>query len=223
MLGRTLALCVLLVAVVATPGAAQSTLPDNSVVVITSDGVFLVANQVTTKLLDATAFGGTLNAPSISWIDGTDTFFVTTSSDATGGPGSLWQVTLTPTFQMGINLTAQVPAWIEPRFVDADYSPGLDVLFLLQRDSGQIVAWAKPLHSSPSTMALWGVVPPGDARSIAVRGARQPFSIVVALESGPVLRVDKLGTQELFPSGAWTTSRSPRWVATSSRPSRTGR
>jgi len=203
MLGRTLALCVLLVAVVAAPVAAQSTLPDNSVVVITSDGVFLVANQVTTKLLDATAFGGTLNAPSISWIDGTDTFFVTTSSDATGGPGSLWQVTLTPTFQMGINLTAQVPAWIEPRFVDADYSPGLDVLFLLQRDSGQIVAWAKPLHSSPSTMALWGVVPPGDARSIAVRGAKQPFSIVVALESGPVLRVDKLGTQELFPSGAW--------------------
>lgn len=203
MLGRALALCVLLAAVVAAPVAAQSMLADNSVVVVTSDGVFLVAGQVTTKVLDVADFGGTINAASITWIDGTDSFFVTTSSDATGGPGGLWRLTLTAGSTNLVELTSQVPAWIEPRFVDADYSPGLDVLFLLQRDAGQIVAWAKPLLSPPSTMALWGVVPPGDARSIAVHGAKQPFAIAVALESGPVLRVDKLGTQELFPFGAW--------------------
>ena len=204
MFGRALLLCVLLTALVVAPSAAQSTLPDDSVAVVTSEGVFLVANQVTVKYFDVTDFGGTLNAPSITWIDGTNVFIVTTSSGAAGVPGGVWRMTLNAGgMTMLDELTSALPAGLEPRFADADYSPGLDTLFLLQRDAGQIVAWAKPAQSSPSTITPWGEVPPGDARSIAVLGAKQPFAIVAALESGPVLRVEKLGTQELYATGAW--------------------
>ena len=202
MLRRALALCVLLAAA-AVPAAAQSTLADDTCVVVTSDGVFRVWGQVTAKLVDVAAFGGTLNAPSITWIDGTDFFIVTTNQGAGGGPGGVWRLELTTTGSSLVDLTAAVPAWIEPRFVDADYSPGLDTLFLLQRDAGAVVAWAKPAQTTPAGLAPWGDVPPGDARSLAVRGAKQPFAVAVALESGPLLLVDKLGTTTLFSDGAW--------------------
>ncbi|HZL98916.1 MAG TPA: hypothetical protein VFD43_01575, partial [Planctomycetota bacterium] len=184
---------------------AQSTLADGSCVVVTGDGLYLVANQLTTKAFDKTPFGGSLASPSVTWIDGTDVFIVTTQANATGNPGGLWRVTLAPDATGTVaDLTPSLPAWIEPEFSDADYAPGLDVLFLLQGESGQVVSWARPAQDSLATLALWGTVPPGDARSIAVRGAQQPFAIAVALASGPVLRVDKLGTQPLYPVGAWT-------------------
>src|SRR5688572_26087545 len=88
----------LLVAVAALTGrtAAQSTLADGSVVVVTGEGLFLVAGQVTTKVFDKTAFGGSLSLPSVTWIDGTDAFIVTTVKDAAGNPGGIWRVTLAP-------------------------------------------------------------------------------------------------------------------------------
>ena len=152
MLRRALTLCVLLAAA-AVPAAAQSTLADDTCVVVTSDGVFRVWGQVTAKLVDVAAFGGTLNAPSITWIDGTDFFIVTTNQGAGGGPGGVWRLELTTTGSSLVDLTAAVPAWIEPRFVDADYSPGLDTLFLLQRDAGAVVAWAKPAQTTPAGLA----------------------------------------------------------------------
>jgi hypothetical protein len=172
--------------------------------VATSDGVFMVVNQVTTRVLGPAAFGGDLNAPSVTWIESTDFFIVTTSQDAAGNPGGVWRVKLTPagtgTLQ---NLTSSLPSWITARFVDAAYSPGLDLLFLLQRADGVIVTWAKPATATLATLAPWGSVPPGDARSIAIDGAEQPFAIVAALQSGPVLKVDKFGTQQVYATGSW--------------------
>jgi hypothetical protein len=191
-------------AIAAPPASAQSTLVDGTCVAITGKGLYMVADQVTTQVFGPTSFGGSLVAPSVTWIDGTDAFIVTTRDDGATNPGGVWRVTLTPAGTGSVvDLTPTMPAWIEPRFIDADYSPGLDVLFLLQGESGQIVSWAKPAQASLATLASWGTVPPDDAVSIAVRGAKQPFAVVAALRSGPVLLVDKLGTTELYEDGGW--------------------
>jgi len=156
-------------------------------------------------VFDKTAFGGALSAPSVTWIDGTDAFIVTTVKDAAGNPGGIWRVTLAPGGTGTVeDLTPTLPAWIEAPFDDADYAPGLDRLFLLQADQGWIASWARPAQDSLATLSPWGTLPPGDAVSIAVNGAKQPFGVVAVLVSGPVLRVDKAGTQELFAFGSWT-------------------
>ncbi|HZL98917.1 MAG TPA: hypothetical protein VFD43_01580 [Planctomycetota bacterium] len=194
----------LLLALVAPSASAQSTLADGSCVVVTGDGLYLVAQQVTTKVFDTTPFGGSLVAPSVTWIDGTNVVIVTTKDDAAGGPGGVWRVTLVPGGTGTVtDLTPTLPGWIEPHFIDADYAPGLDVLFLLQGPAGQVASWARPAQDSLASLEPWGTVPPDDARSIAVNGAKQPFAIAVALGSGPVVRVGKLGTVELYPEGAW--------------------
>jgi len=190
-------------AALAAPAGAQSTLIDGTCVVVTGDGLYMVANQVTIKVFPDTAFGG-LVAPSVTWIDGTNEFIVTTRDDAVGGPGSIFRVTLTPAGTGTLaDLTPSLPAGFESRFIDADYSPALDTLFLLQAQQGLIASWARPATDSLATMTFWGSVPVDDAHSIAVRGAKQPFGIAVALASGPVLRVDKQGTTEIYPSGSW--------------------
>ena len=190
---------------VAAPGAAaQSTLPDNTCVVVTSEGLFKVASQVTTKVFDTAPFGGVLNSPSITWIDGTDVFIVTTVDGPAGQPGGLWRVKLPAAGAASVqDLVPTLPPGIEPAFVDADYSPALDVLFVLHDLTGEMFAWGKPATANLSTLATWSTVPPGDGRSISVHGAEQPFAIAVTLASGPLLRVDKLGASTLDPISAW--------------------
>lgn len=200
---RGLVVCVLLL--VATPVAwGQSTLADETYVAATSDGVFVVVAQVTRHVLSPAAFGGDLLSPSITWIEGSDAFIVTTLEDGAGNPGGVWRMQLTAggTATL-VDLTASLPPGITARFSDASYSPALDLLFLLQHEQGQVLSWAKPATASLATLTPWGTVPPGAGRSIAVRGAEQPFAVVVALSTGPVLEVDKLGTHEYLASGGW--------------------
>ena len=180
----------------AAPAAAQSTLADNTCVVVTSDGLFRVENQVTTKLLDDNVFHGGLDAASVTWIDGTDHFIVTTVGSASN-PAGVWRVTLTAGGSASlVDLTPTLPPGIGPGFYDTDYSPALDLLFLLEREAGLVASWAHPAQATLATLAPYGLLD-NDANAIAIRGARQPFAVVASVENGPLLAAEKLGVQTL--------------------------
>jgi len=184
----------------ATPRTArgQSTLADESSVVVTSKGLFLVPpGQPAIHVFDSTPFGGgVIEAPSITWINGTNSFIVTRRD--LSGMGGLWRVQLQPDGSGTVqNLTPTLPSGLAHDFSDADYSVGLDTLFLLERQSGQVLVDFHPATSDGSGLAAWASLPPDAGVSLAVRSAKYPFTVLAVMATGEVLQVDKLGWKYL--------------------------
>jgi hypothetical protein len=154
-----------------------------------------LAQQVAGPIL----FGGatTLLRPSITWINGTDVFIVTVQDGQ--GTGGLWRMTVTPTGPAIVeDITPSPVLGIGKDFVDADYSVGLDALFVIEDTTGTIWALTDPAHKHGDDLAAWGAAPPRLVTSIAVNGARQPFGVLASLRTGPILRVTKESTTTLF-------------------------
>jgi hypothetical protein len=192
-----LASAVLLVAGSAAVG--QSSLADETTVVATGQGLFVIEpGQPAIQVFDTTAFGGgtVVEVPSVTWINGTDTFLVTRRD--LSGHGGLWRVQLLPGGSGAIeDLTPSIPAELGRDFVDADYSVGLDTLFLLERASGRVIVYLHPAINSGAGFSQWASVPADTGVSLAVRGAQHPFSVLVVQSTGEVMQVDKLGFKYL--------------------------
>jgi hypothetical protein len=192
---------------------AQSTLDDETSVVVTGQGLFLVpTGQPAIHAFDATAFGGgVLEGPSVTWINGTDTFIVTRRD--LSGLGGLWRVQLLPDGSGTLtDLTPALAAGLSHDFADADYSVGLDTLFLLERQSGRVLVGLHPATASGSAYSPWASLPPDGCVSLAVRGAKFPFSVLVVTTTGEVLQVDKLGSKFLNQAG------NPSWSQVATEP-----
>lgn len=208
-----LAACLLLA--VGSAGA-QSTLADETLVVATGKGLFVVhPGQPAVQLFDTTPFGGgTLAAPSVTWIDGTDAFLVTRRD--LSGAGGLWRVELLPGGGGSVtDLTPAIPAALGRDFVDSDYSVGLDTLFVLERRTGQVIAALHPATTTAAAgagFAHWADVPPESGVSLAVRGAKHPFSVLVVQATGEVLSVDKSGATFLNQNS------NPSWTQVATEP-----
>ncbi|HEU4840274.1 MAG TPA: hypothetical protein VFT09_02500 [Ilumatobacteraceae bacterium] len=120
-----------------------------------------------------------------------------TTVGSASNPAGVWRVTLTAGGSASlVDLTPTLPPGIGPGFYDADYSPALDLLFLLHREAGLVASWAHPAQATLATLAPYGLLE-NDANAIAIRGARQPFAVVASVENGPLLAAEKLGVQTL--------------------------
>ena len=193
MIGRALAAaaCALLL----TAGLhAQSTLADQTCVIVTQQGFFvLTPGQPAVQVFDTTPFGGGLLVlPTVTWINGTDDFIVTRRD--LSGPGGLWRVELLPGGGGNVqDLAATMPPELGRDFIDADYSVGLDTLFVLERTSGRVIVSPHPATSTGASFANWADVPADECVALAVRGAHHPFSVLVVKATGEVLAVDPAG------------------------------
>ncbi|HZL98918.1 MAG TPA: hypothetical protein VFD43_01585 [Planctomycetota bacterium] len=188
----------LLAAASVEPASAQSTLADQTSVVVTGKGLFLVPpGQPAFQVCDSAPFGGgTLEAPSVTWINGTNAFLVTRRD--LSGLGGLWRVQLQPDGTGAVqDLTPAIPAALGRDFADADYSVGLDTLFLLERATGRVLVHLHPAVGGDSGFFPWASLPADVGVSLAVRGAKHPFSVLVVTATGEVMQVDKHGTSFL--------------------------
>jgi hypothetical protein len=203
----------LLCALLAPAAWAQSTLADETCVVVTQQGFFVVTpGQPTVKLFDTTPFGGgTLEQPSVSWINGTDAFIVT-RRDVTGS-GGLWRVELLPGGGGSVqDLAAAMPPALGRHFIDSDYSVGLDTLFVLERQSGRVLVDLHPATSTGASCAEWAAVPADACVALAVRGAKHPFSVLVTQVTGEILSVDQNGVDGL------NVANNPSWSQVATEP-----
>ncbi|MHC5210600.1 MAG: hypothetical protein ACYTG2_07775 [Planctomycetota bacterium] len=189
-----------LAALLAPAPSAQTTLKDKTSVVATDLGLFRAEEgKLAQQIAGPALFGGAteLVRPSITWIKGTD-FFILTLQDGQG-TGGLWRVEVKQTGAATVEDITPAPALgIGKDFVDADYSVGLDALFVVEDTTGTIWILGDPAHRHGDDMAAWGSAPPDIVNSIAVNGANQPFSVIAALRTGPILRVTKDGSTQLF-------------------------
>ncbi len=188
--------------------SASSTLPDESSVVATDVGLYLVLKGQPAQLVLTPPFLGlaSFNEPSVTWLPGTDDFILT--SRGTGTTGRLVRVTVTASGSATfVELTNSVPVSIGRDFADADYSLGLDTLFVVNRNEGLVWAWAKPGSTSAASAVVWAALTPSQPISVAVNGAHSPFSLIVAQRTDPVVRVMKSGVTVL------NTTISPQQVA----------
>jgi hypothetical protein len=180
--------------------APAQTLADLTSVVATDTGLFRAEEgKLAQQIAGPALFGGatTLLRPSITWIVGTD-FFIVTQQDGEGH-GGLWRVEVKPTGAAVVQDITPAPGLgIGKDFVDADYSVGLDALFVVEDTTGTIWVLGDPAHRHGDDLAAWGAAPARLVSSIAVNGARQPFSVLASLRTGPILRVSKEGSSELF-------------------------
>ncbi|MGQ0552735.1 MAG: hypothetical protein ACT4PU_05900 [Planctomycetota bacterium] len=184
--------------------SAQSSLPDETSVVVTRQGLFLVLpGQPAAHVLPASAFGQSeLVNPSVTWLWETDRFLVTSRAGG-GGTGGLWRAELTAFGSATLeDLGGFAPPAVGADFADADYSMGLDTAFVLNRTDGRLLALKDPAHASGALLSVWATVPPQDCYGLAVNGARWPFGLVLAMRTGdPILRRTKEGTESLYTLG----------------------
>jgi len=197
MLGSALLLTLLLA-----PG-----LPDRTSVVATTDGVFVVEAFEPAALVATPAALGVsaLGQPSITWIPRTDLFILTSRDDGSGA-SRVWRLLVEDTGPAAIvDLTPTVTLTPPPRFVDAEYSVGLDALFLLDEESGRLLAWPAPATTLADVLVPWAEVMPLKGRAVAVNGARLPFGLVVIERVGGtalVTRLDEAGGVEVIDDDA---------------------
>jgi hypothetical protein len=195
------------VALAAQASTAQSTLADDTTIALTQLGMFLVPEGLPAiPVLDSTPFGGgNIDSASVCWIDGTDRFIVMRRD--TSGKGGLWRVQLAPGGAASVeDLASQLPAGLGRDFADADYSVGLDALFVLENTSGLVLTCAQPATAGGSAFAPWASHAPETGVSLAVRGASHPFSVLIVTEDGRVLAVRPSGVTGLNIAGnpGWT-------------------
>lgn len=181
--------------------AGGSTLPDESSVVATDVGLYLVKKgQVAQAVFTPADLGlSAFVEPSVTWLAGTDTFILTSRGDAF--TGRIWRIHVSAAgVGSATNLTPSVPDALGRDFADADYAIGLDTLFVLCRNEGLLWAWKAPASSAADTAVTWAAFTPGEPVSLAVNGATSPFGIVVSQRTEPVLRVTKAGASVLSAS-----------------------
>lgn len=178
----TVALALLaLVLLPGTPPAAQTGgLQDGQVVVVTSDGLFLVGpDPVTQQLLTAADFGlASLCAPSVTWIDQTSTLVVTSTRDC-GGASQLFRVRVHPGPSASVTEVA-VPGLSGGAPVDAVYDPARDRLWLLDGQAARVYAWDQPVTAPGSALELVHQLDVDDPTDLALYGVAEPGALLVA-------------------------------------------
>ncbi len=191
-------------AVVLGSASGQSLLPDESTVVATRAGLYLVLpGEPAVQVLSPSAFGQSeLINPSVTWLWNTNRFLVTSRAGG-GGAGGLWRVQLTAFGAATLeDLGSFAPPAVGADFADADYSMGLDTAFVLNRKDGRLLSLKDPANASGAQLEVWATVPPLDCVSLAVNGARWPFGLVLAMRTGDsIVRRTKTETEVLFHVG----------------------
>lgn len=171
----------LLALLTAAPARAQAPgLEDGQVLVVTSDGLFLVGPEpATQQLLTSADFGlDSLCEPSVTWIDQTSTFVVS-SSRSCGGGAQLFQVRIHagPTASVSqvavVGLDAGSPK-------DAVYDPAHDRMWILDGAEARVYAWDQPGTGSSAVLELVHQLDVDEPSDIALYGVAEPGALLVS-------------------------------------------
>ncbi len=195
----------------------QTNLPDRTTLVATSQGLFIVApSWAGAHNTDPTALqaappadfgflgpgqgGDVMSSPSVAWVDHTDVVMVSTGANL-DGPGHLFRVQLDATLQVTSIVDLATGA-----FTDIEYSPGLDTLYLLDKQNGRVHALFDPVHASGAALTLFNdQLVPGEPKDMALDTIGWPFALTVLSGSG-FWRVREAGAVPLLEhesSGVW--------------------
>ncbi|GJM23295.1 MAG: hypothetical protein DHS20C15_32100 [Planctomycetota bacterium] len=169
--------------------AAQSVLPDNTAVVVTTDGVWVPDTQSNQPLVHIapTQFPGAPSAfvrPAIEWHRSSDSLLVTTGAQ-------LFQVTLTSLAPPTYTVVEITPASSAPLDLwDIDVHPGSGEIFLLDQTFNEVSRYAPPFALGMQPDLVLPV--PGTSRAMAIDSRSIPPSVVVT-ETSSLTRVDFAG------------------------------
>lgn len=194
MLRPCLALSILLTLPVAS--AAQTVVPVNTPVVVTTDGFWIPDTGSSTPLLHvpASAFpgaagaAGSLQRPAVEWDRDTDSFLVSAGAQ-------LFRVNVTQLVPAVWSIDELTPASASPLDLwDLDLHPGTGELFLLDQTHDEALRFPRPFALGMTPDLALPV--PGTSRALAVDSRGVPTSVIVA-ETSALTRVGLDGTQSL--------------------------
>lgn len=177
--------------------AAQSTLPANTFVVVTTDGLFVPDPASSTPRLHipASQFPGhagqlnLLTRPAIEWDRATDSFLVCADRqlfeiEITSLAPPVWAIAdITPTSFLPLDI------W------DLDVHPGTGELFLLDQTANEALRFAPPFAKDMAPDLALAV--PGTSRALAIDSRSDPPAVIVT-ETSQVSRVKYNGATSVL-------------------------
>lgn len=177
-------------------GAAQTVVPVNTPVVVTTDGFWIPDDGSSTPLLHvpASAFpgaagaAGSLTRPAVEWDRETDSFLVSAGAQ-------LFRVNVTQLVPAVWSIDELTPASAAPLDLwDLDVHPGTGELFLLDQTQNEALRFARPFALGMTPDLALPV--PGTSRALAVDSRGVPTSLILA-ETSALTRVTLDGAQGL--------------------------